>query len=265
MTTAFTVPPGAPCWIDLMTSDLDRTRTFYERLLGWQAGPSSDQFGGYFMFTKAGVPVAGGMPQAADASEPDQWSVYLAVDDAAKTAEKVTAHGGSVPYGVMPVGDLGTMAVAEDAAGARIGIWQADTFAGFGVVAEAGAPAWFELHTRGYDTALAFYRDVFGWDVHTMSATPEFRYSTLGTGETARAGIMADVGMLPDGVGGRWSVYFAVDDADAAQAAVSELGGAVIRPAEDTPFGRLVTVADPTGAQLRLVGVIDAGAADGAS
>ena len=54
-----------------------------------------------------------------------------------------------------------------------------------GVLAEPGAPAWFELHTRDYDTSVQFYKDVFGWDAKTMSDTPDFRYTTLGEGDNA--------------------------------------------------------------------------------
>jgi len=58
---------------------------------------------------------------------------------------------------------------------------------------------------------------------------------------------------LPDDVPAHWSVYFGVDDADAALAKIVALGGAVIRPAEDTPYGRLAQAADPTGAHFKLV------------
>ena len=34
------------------------------------------------------------------------------------------------------------------------------------------------------------HREVFGWDTHAMSDTPEFRYTTLGEGESQLAGIM---------------------------------------------------------------------------
>ena len=57
---------------------------------------------------------------------------------------------------------------------------------------EPGTPAWFELHTRAYEQTVAFYRDVFGWDAHAMSDTHEFRYTTLGEGESQLAGIMDD-------------------------------------------------------------------------
>ena len=44
-----------------------------------------------------------------------------------------------------------------------------------------------------------------------------------------------------------------MSDADAAIARIEELGGDVVQPAEDTPYGRLATVADPTGTQFRIV------------
>ncbi|MDQ1752930.1 MAG: uncharacterized protein QOE71_3986, partial [Pseudonocardiales bacterium] len=47
--------------------------------------------------------------------------------------------------------------------------------------------------------------------------------------------------------------YFGVDDADVALARIDELGGSTRRAAEDTPYGRLATAADPSGAQFKLV------------
>jgi predicted enzyme related to lactoylglutathione lyase len=50
-----------------------------------------------------------------------------------------------------------------------------------------------------------------------------------------------------------WHVYFAVEDCDAACAKVTELGGSVVTPPEDTPYGRLATVKDPMGATFKLM------------
>jgi predicted enzyme related to lactoylglutathione lyase len=58
---------------------------------------------------------------------------------------------------------------------------------------------------------------------------------------------------LPDGVPAHWSVYFGVEDADASLANIVALGGTVVSAAEDTPYGRLATAADPTGARFKLV------------
>ena len=58
MTTRAHAPAGAPCWTDLWTSDVEASRHFYAALFGWEAQEPSAEFGGYFMFTRDGVPVA---------------------------------------------------------------------------------------------------------------------------------------------------------------------------------------------------------------
>ena len=58
MTTRATAPAGAPCWTDLWTSDVEGSRRFYADVFGWQAEEPSEEFGGYFMFTRDGAPVA---------------------------------------------------------------------------------------------------------------------------------------------------------------------------------------------------------------
>jgi predicted enzyme related to lactoylglutathione lyase len=58
---------------------------------------------------------------------------------------------------------------------------------------------------------------------------------------------------LPEGVPAHWSVYFGVDDADAALAQTVELGGSIVMAAEDTLYGRLATATDPTGGQFKVV------------
>ena len=253
MPTRETAPIGAPCWVDLMTSDTERSRAFYCQLLGWTAEEPVEEYGGYFNFTKDGVRVAGCMANQPGSGIPDVWSVYLATDDAAKTLDAAAANGGQVHVQAMPVGDLGTMAVLGDSGGAAIGVWQPGLHPGFGVFGEPGTPSWFELHTRDYDSAVAFYRNVFRWDTHVVSDTPEFRYTTLRHGEGWLAGIMDASGFLPDGVPAHWSVYFGVADTDAALAETVALGGSVLMPAEDTPYGRLAAAADPTGARFKLV------------
>ena len=252
MPTRDETPNGAPVWVDLMTRDQAGAFAFYGRLLGWDHEEPNPDFGGYTNLTLDGTRIAGCMGSM-DPDLPDVWSVYLATDDIARTARDAVAHGGGVIVEPMPVGDLGWMAVLLDASGASIGAWQPGLHRGFGVVEDPGAPAWFELHTRDHATACAFYREVFGWDIEVASDTPEFRYSVFARDGAQYAGIMDATGHLPDDVGPYWTVYFATPDTDAAVAAVTEMGGRVVQAAEDTPYGRLAAVTDPTGAAFRLV------------
>jgi uncharacterized protein len=249
---------GAPCWIDLMTTDPARSTDFYGQLFGWTAEEPNAEFGGYFNFRKNGVLVAGCMGAMNGAPQPGSgpastWSVYLASADTGKTIDVAIRDGGQVLAPAMEVGDLGVMAILTDSGGAGIGVWQPGLHHGFGVYGEAGTPSWFELHARDYPGAVNFYRDVFGWDTEVVSDTSDFRYTVLRHGEEQLAGIMDAAGMLPESVPARWTVYFGVDDADAALEQVVALGGTVLIEAEDTPYGRLATAADPTGADFRLV------------
>ena len=184
---------------------------------------------------------------------PDVWSVYLASANADETLARAIEHGGSVALPSMQVADLGTMAVAIDPSGAFVGIWAPITFPGFGVVAEPGAPTWFELHSKEYESAVDFYRHVFDWDTDVMSDSDDFRYTTSQQDGESVAGIMDAKGILPEGVPSYWTVYFGVTDTDEAVAKVLALGGSVVTPAADSPYGRVAAVADPTGAVLRLI------------
>ena len=244
--------PGAPCWIDVFTSDPDRTQAFYAEVFGWTCETAGPEYGGYFNFSLDGRKVAGGMHNDGSAGTPDSWSVYLSTDDADRTAAAVTAHGGQVIVPPMPVMALGTMAVVTDAGQAAVGIWQPGEHRGFEVVDEDGAPNWFELLTRDHDASLAFYRDVFRWDVHTVADDPGFRYATLGDGDDALAGIMDASSFLPEGVPAHWSVYVQVADADATVATAVAGGASVVHAPEDTPYGRLAHLTDPTGAGFKL-------------
>ena len=189
-------PAGAPCWIELMTSDPAASKAFYGDLFGWTSEEAGPDYGNYISFYKDGTMVAGGMANDPAQGVPDGWSVYLATDDAAATAEAATAEGGTIVVPTMAVGEMGTMVVVTDPSGAAIGAWQPGTHKGFGLVDEPGAPAWFELHTRDHAAAVAFYEKVFGWDTQAVSDTDDFRYTTLGEGDDQAAGIM-DASKLP--------------------------------------------------------------------
>ncbi|HVA06136.1 MAG TPA: VOC family protein [Acidimicrobiales bacterium] len=249
-----TPPTGSPCWADLWTSDVEGSCRFYADLFGWEAQEPSPEFGGYFMFTRGGVPVAGGMGDMGDMPAQNVWKIYLQTDDIAKTLETAESEGAEVNAPAMAVADLGTQAVLVDPTGAHLGTWQPGTFPGFTVFEEHGAPGWCELFTRDHARAVAFYRSVFHWETDTVADSDEFRYTTMRNpqGDNDLAGIMDASAWLPDGVPAHWSIYWMVDDVDAAVARTTSLGGSVVAGAENTPYGILATVTDPSGAQFKL-------------
>jgi predicted enzyme related to lactoylglutathione lyase len=247
-----TLVVGAPCWIDLYSSDTEKATEFYGGLFGWTTEMQREEFGGYFTWLKDRKHVGGCMANTGEEGQPDMWTVYLTTDDVQRTAKDAAAKGGQVHMEPMQVAENGSFAILGDPGGAGIGAWQPDQVSGFEIWNEPGAPRWFELHTAAYDAAVDFYRDVFGWNTNTYSDTPEFRYTTLRSGADDLAGIM-DASQLAEGAAPGWTVYFGVEDTDAALERVVELGGSVMQPAKDTPWGRLAQAADPTGTAFKLM------------
>lgn len=246
--------PGTPCWVDLSCADVDASASFYEELLGWSAGemPNSAELGGYRRATFEGDDVAGLVPRM-QPGQPQMWSTYVSVEDAAATAAKVTAAGGGVMFEPMDVMGLGTMAIFTDPEGAVFGVWQPGTFAGAARVNEAGALCWNELGTRDPEGSKSFYNAVFGWtfeehkmsrptDGHGPETYVEFKRADDGG---SVAGMMDIGGMVPDQIPAHWLVYFGVDDADAAVETVKSAGGDVRFGPVTIPAGRFAVVAEP--------------------
>jgi predicted enzyme related to lactoylglutathione lyase len=240
---------GLPTWIELSTSDPAASAGFYSQLFGWTATSLGEDYGHYTTFDLGGAPIAGAMPSQGG---PDGWFTYLATDDVEAVAEAAAAAGGTVVVPPTDVMTLGRMTILADPGGASIGAWEARDHHGFARHLEPSTPGWFELHTRAYDASVAFYRDVFGAEVHPMSDTPELRYTTLGAPGAEEAGIMDATGFLPEGQPSGWNVYFSTSDADATAARAVELGATVVQGPDTTPYGRLVGLTDPTGAWFKL-------------
>jgi uncharacterized protein len=244
--------PGTPCWVDLLTTDYDRSSAFYGTLFGWTFSEATDEFGNYVTCSSDGYPVAGMMRQRPDSSTPDLWSTYLATADIDATVAAAQAAGGTTLTPAMAIGDIGTMAMLGDTAGGTFGLWQAGTHTGFNKYNEPGAVTWDEYHSKDFAASKSFYGSVFGVGFDMVGDTDEFRYATLTVNGDMVAGMMDSVGFLPAEVPSMWAVYFSVANADEAQDRAAKLGATVLRTAEDTPYGRIADLADVTGANFRL-------------
>ena len=83
-----TLVVGAPCWIDLYSSDTDRARVLRPPLRLDDRGSAGPEFGGYFTFLKDGKHVGGCMHNDGEQGYPDAWTVYLTTDDIERTASR---------------------------------------------------------------------------------------------------------------------------------------------------------------------------------
>lgn len=245
-------PPGTPCWVDLMSTDLAAARLFYEGLFGWQLGETGPDGGGYLMAYVDDKPVAGLGPMMQDQNHPSVWTTYLASVDAGAMTAKITAAGGSVLAPAFDVLDVGVMAIAQDPTGGTFGLWEAKKHFGAALANEPNSLTWNEFMTRDYAAARTFFADVFGYTYQDMSGDG-FQYAGIEVDGKVVGGIGALSADVPAEVPAHWRVYFAVDDADQAVDEVVRLGGDVLSPPQDMPYGRHADVADPQGARFSVL------------
>lgn len=247
---------GTPCWVDLTSTDLEKTKPFYAALFGWNFDDTGPDFGHYNIISVGEDVVGGSMQYNADFMGPEPintWSMYFATPDAIESVARAEGLGGATTTPPMQVGDQGTMAEATDPSGVAFGLWQPDQRKGFDKWGEHGFPGWFELHTREFDAASTFYSSLLGAELGSDEMSEDMRYHTLNVNGNPSAGIWDITGALPDEAPVGWNLYFIVDDTDVALATVRENGGTVLMEPEDTPHGRMSTVQDPAGAVFNII------------
>jgi predicted enzyme related to lactoylglutathione lyase len=103
-------PLGAPCWIDLTTSNLDRAQEFYGTVFGWTFESAGPEYGGYVNASKDGRTVAGLMYNDPQYNSPDGWNNYLHTADVKATLAAATAAGAISCVEPMEVKEKGWMA-----------------------------------------------------------------------------------------------------------------------------------------------------------
>jgi predicted enzyme related to lactoylglutathione lyase len=113
-----------------------------------------------------------------------------------------------------------------------------------------GVPSWVDVGQTDPVAAGEFYARLFGWEVaNVMPPGAPWAYFVA----TLSGHDVAGIAPVDAAAECRWRTYVAVDDADAAAAAVTEHGGTVVSaPGEGGPGGRDATCTDPQGAQFRL-------------
>lgn len=245
------VPHGTPCWVSLLVHDLPAAQDFYGGLFGWRFRPGPRQLGPYRQALLDGRLVAGIGELPADRPLPKAWTTYFASDDAGVTAERITENGGTVAVGPVPTDAGGRMAVAADPCGAVFGLWEAGDGTSLDVRDEPGALAWNELVTRESIWVDKFYTAVFRATAEEAPTQYAGR-AQLSVGGRPVAGITS-MGELPEDRGPYWMAFFAVEDVEAAEERVVELGGTRRRGSYDSPYGRQATVADPEGSVFALM------------
>lgn len=108
-------------WADLTVDNAEEVRDFYSAVLGWgHVGMPVDGREDYLMTnSESGDPAAGICHQAGSIKGlPQQWLVYVTVEDLDDAITATDDHGGKVVFGPRESEAMGRWCVIEDPAGA---------------------------------------------------------------------------------------------------------------------------------------------------
>jgi predicted enzyme related to lactoylglutathione lyase len=114
--------PGALCWNELGTPDLDASAKFYGDLLGWTTSPMEGADPPYLVISTHDGRTNGGIRPPAPPGTPPSWLVYFATADIAGSLAKVTELGGNVLVGSTDIG-IAKIAVVQDPQGAVFALY----------------------------------------------------------------------------------------------------------------------------------------------
>jgi len=111
--------PGTIGWNELAAHDIERAKTFYGQVFGWEAHDMD--MGGGNLYTVWRLPggdengLGGGMAMGDQypPGTPDHWMVYFDVADCDASAAKVTELGGTIVAPPMDIPNVGRFAVCN--------------------------------------------------------------------------------------------------------------------------------------------------------
>jgi predicted enzyme related to lactoylglutathione lyase len=190
--------------------DAVRAKAFYNTVLGWHPEPGADPQGYYHI---EGSQPAGGINGGA---ESPRIATYFLVGDAKEAVSRIRELGGQAPDPSQS--ESGWSVECLDDQGGRFAIWQpAPSYAPDGPPkAKHGDLHYSVLPTADDERAKRFYGELFGWRFSEGSHPHGWNIE----------GVEPAAGMFGGGPDGRISVYFWVDDIEAAVARVDAAGGA---------------------------------------
>lgn len=246
---------GTFCFPGLCSGDAAKSKKFYSSLFGWEAQDISMSGGGYTVFKMKGQNATSMYemkPERLNAGVVPHWNAYVAVEDAAQTAQKAASLGAKVLNDPFDAGG-DRMANLQDPTGAKFSLWQFNKAPEPTLINEVGALCWTELYTNDTRTAQHFYSDLFGWHAQPFGDGP-MPYTIFSLPSEPRG----FAGMLPitEEMHGRtpqWVPYFMVEDADKTAGLARKLGAQIHGPEDIPTVGRIAVMVDPEGATFAII------------
>ncbi len=117
--------PGAFCWMELLTPDLGKAKSFYAGLFGWSYKDSTSPGMQYSEIVLDGKPIGGMMPPMPGMEKmPSVWGVYWQVTDVDGSASKAKSLGAKTLVEPRDIPNTGRFAVLQDPQGAAFSIYK---------------------------------------------------------------------------------------------------------------------------------------------
>jgi predicted enzyme related to lactoylglutathione lyase len=230
-----------------MTTDPEAAAGFYRAVVGWKTEPWGKN-AAYTLCVAPAGPVAGIMALPGDARAagvPPAWLSYVGTPDLDATIAHAAGLGARVLKGAAAIEGAGRYAVLADPYGAAFGIYT-PAQSGTQPAAAEGQFVWHELTTSDVESALGFYRALFGWgEMQRMDMGATGPYVVFGSDGTQRGGVYRS----PPGAdsGSHWLAYTQVASADATTTAAVKAGARVLHGPAEVPSGRITMMLDPQG------------------
>ncbi len=120
------MPPGAFCWLELLTTNTAAAATFYPAVLGWAHAEVPMGSAPYHLFRRGERDAAGMVPMPADAHDPPGWLAYVYTSDMDASLARVTDLGGRIWRPVTHVPGVGQFAVVADPLGAKLALFRSE-------------------------------------------------------------------------------------------------------------------------------------------
>lgn len=255
-------PHGSFIWYELMTTDADGAKEFYDAVVGWDIAAPHDA-SGYRMIQRSDGGSAGGvLPLTQEMQQHGArpaWLGYINVSDVDAALKSIQAAGGQLLMGPHEFPEVGPIALVADPQGAPFYVMKPNPPKNdpgarsdvFSPTAEQRV-AWNELATSDAAAAVDFYTGQFGWTKGDAMPMGDMGiYQLLVHDGTPLGAIMTKAADKPS----RWRFYFRVPDVDAAAETIRAEGGTVVHGPMEVPGGdRVLIGTDPQGAEFALVG-----------
>lgn len=247
-------------WYELVTCDMDKAITFYEKVIGWDVRDSGMPDTRYMIFGKNGKDV-GGIMTWDHAGVPDlsaQWVGHIHTANLDEELPAVEADGGTIVKAARDIPGVGRIAVVLDPQKVKYLLFEPKEQETPPRLEQnaTGNVGWHELLTDDQSAAFSYYSRHYGWQkdyAHDMGVMGA--YQTFRTGEPRfSGGMMNRTGPgMPEGIPPHWQYYFTVDDLETAQECVIEAGGTIVMPPIEVPGGsRILQAIDDQGGHLFL-------------